>query len=115
LHDVFSPTKGCYLGQEVVVRLRDRGQMNRKLVGFRLRPPDGTAASLPAAGTRLGHPSRANAGHLSTVVRSPRFAAIALGYAHRSVWEPGTELQLQSEAGEPLGWTAVVTELPFRP
>jgi folate-binding protein YgfZ len=109
LDDVFSPTKGCYLGQEVVVRLRDRGQLNRKLVGFRL--PGG---ELPAAGTRLAHPSRANAGNLTTIVHSPRFGNIALGYAHRSVWEPGTELQLLSATGEPLGRSAVVAALPFR-
>lgn len=109
LDDVFSATKGCYLGQEVVVRLRDRGQLNRQLVGLRLP----AAVELPAAGTRLSHPSRPNAGHLTSVVRSPRLGVIALGYVHRSVWEPGTELQLCSAAGEPLGLSAVVSALPF--
>ncbi len=109
LEDVFSPTKGCYLGQEVVVRLRDRGQLNRQLVGLRLP----AAVASPPAGTRLAHPSRANAGHLTSVVCSPRFSFIALGYVHRSVWEPGTELQLVSAEGEPLGQTAVVCALPF--
>lgn len=109
LEDVFSPTKGCYLGQEVVVRLRDRGQLNRQLVGLRL--PGATEP--PPAGTRLTHPSRANAGHLTSVVRSPRFGIIALGYVHRSVWEPGSELQLVGADGEPLGASAVVTALPF--
>lgn len=112
LADVFSPTKGCYLGQEVVVRLRDRGQVNRMLVGLRL-PGLGSDQALPAAGTKLAHPSRANAGHLTSVVRSPRFGVIALGYVHRSVWELGTELQLVSAVGEPLATAAVVTALPF--
>lgn len=109
LDDVFSSTKGCYLGQEVVVRLRDRGQLNRQLVGLRLPSAD----TPPPAGTRLAHASRANAGHLTSIVRSPRFALIALGYVHRSVWEPGTELQLVNAEGEPLGQTAVVCALPF--
>lgn len=109
LEDVFSSTKGCYLGQEVVVRLRDRGQLNRQLVGLRLS----SAATPPPAGTRLAHASRPNAGHLTSVVDSPRFSLIALGYIHRSVWEPGTELQLVNAEGEPLGQTAVVCALPF--
>ena len=112
LEDVFSPTKGCYLGQEVVVRLRDRGQINRQLIGLRLPDVTGDQA-LPAAGTKLAHASRANAGHITSVVRSPRLGVIALGYAHRSVWDPGTELQLVDAAGAPLGQTAVVTALPF--
>jgi folate-binding protein YgfZ len=109
LDDVFSATKGCYLGQEVVVRLRDRGQLNRQLVGLRLP----AAEAPPAPGTRLTHPSRPNAGHLTSVVRSPRLGVIALGYVHRSVWEPGTELQLCTAEGEPLGLSAVVSPLPF--
>jgi folate-binding protein YgfZ len=37
LDDALSFTKGCFFGQEVVVRLRDRGQLNRRLVGLRSR------------------------------------------------------------------------------
>lgn len=114
LDDAVSHTKGCYLGQEVVVRLRDRGHLNRKLVGLRLEGLDAGAA-LPAAGTRLAHESRPSAGTLTSVVRSPRLGAIALGYAHRSVWEPGTALALVDEAGARLGPTAVVVPLPFSP
>jgi folate-binding protein YgfZ len=109
LEDVFSPTKGCYLGQEVVVRLRDRGQVNRMLVGLRLPGADAP----PPAGTKLSHATRPNAGHLTSVVRSLHWGLIALGYVHRSVWEPGTELQLVSAEGEPLGQSAVVAALPF--
>jgi folate-binding Fe-S cluster repair protein YgfZ len=112
LDDVFSATKGCYLGQEVVVRLRDRGQVNRKLIGLRL-PGVTSDQDLPAAGTKLAHATRPSAGHITSVVRSPRFGTIALGYAHRSVWDVGTELLLVNAAGEPTGQTAVVTALPF--
>ena len=38
---------------------------------------------------------------------------IALGYVHRSVWEPGSELQLVRAEGEPLGISAVISTLPF--
>jgi folate-binding protein YgfZ len=112
LDDAVSFTKGCYLGQEVVVRLRDRGHLNRKLCGLRL------SAGPPApAGTRLRSPERPNAGTITSSVESPRLGPIALGYVHRSAWEPGTTLELMavSPSGEetPLGRTAVVCPLPF--
>ena len=114
LDDAVSFSKGCYLGQEVVVRLRDRGHLNRKLVGLKL------AGEGPVApGTRLGHPEKPNAGVITSSVVSPRLGPIALGYVHRSVWEPGTTLTLTavSPSGEetPLSRTAQVAPLPFLP
>jgi folate-binding protein YgfZ len=44
-------TKGCYLGQEIVERIRSRGQVHRHLRALELTP-DATA-ELPAAGTEL--------------------------------------------------------------
>ena len=41
--------KGCYLGQEIVERIRSRGHVNRLLMGFRI---DGEAKP-PAPGTKL--------------------------------------------------------------
>jgi folate-binding protein YgfZ len=43
--------KGCYLGQEIVERIRSRGHVNRQLMGFRLElqgdaPPPGTKLML---------------------------------------------------------------------
>ena len=44
-------SKGCYLGQEIVERIRSRGQVHRHLRAIELTPnPD---AELPAAGTEL--------------------------------------------------------------
>jgi folate-binding protein YgfZ len=111
LDDAISHTKGCYLGQEVVVRLRDRGHLNRRLVGLRITTPEGQEA--PAAGARLAHPSRPQAGILTSIARSEH-GLIGLGYVHRSAWDPGTELQLVDAAGAPTGSTAVVTELPMK-
>lgn len=110
LEDALSHTKGCYLGQEVVVRLRDRGHLNRRLVGLRVSEGPG---EVPSAGTRLSHPSRPQAGVLTSIARSER-GLIALGYVHRSAWDPGTELQLVDAEGAPTGRTAVVSELPMR-
>jgi len=107
LEDALCFTKGCFLGQEVVVRLRDRGQLNRKLMGLRLAGDE-----LPTA-IKLSHPTRPQAGELTSVVRSPRFGIIALGYVHRSCWEPGTQLDLVDAEGHSLGRTATVTTPPF--
>lgn len=41
--------KGCYLGQEIVERIRSRGHVNRMLMGFRIEPP----IDPPPAGTKL--------------------------------------------------------------
>ena len=41
--------KGCYLGQEIVERIRSRGHVNRQLMGFRLE----TEGAAPPPGTKL--------------------------------------------------------------
>jgi folate-binding protein YgfZ len=48
--------KGCYLGQEIVERIRSRGHVNRLLMGFRIE----SLAAVPPPGTKLileGKPS----------------------------------------------------------
>jgi folate-binding protein YgfZ len=106
MDDAVSMTKGCYLGQEVVARATARGHINRKLVGLRVEG-DGPVG----AGARLSGPGRDDAGLVTSSVVSPRFGAIALGYVHRTLWDPGTELVVHDGAGER---RAKVTELPFR-
>jgi folate-binding protein YgfZ len=111
LDDAVSFSKGCYLGQEVVVRLRDRGHLNRRLCGLLLDdngPP-------PLAGTRLRHPDKPAAGTITSATVSPRAGTIALGYVHRSAWAPGTTLELLGADEQPLGRTAQVVALPFAP
>lgn len=105
LDAAISFTKGCYLGQEVIVRATQQGRVNRKLMGLRL---DGEGAA--ATGAKLSHASRAEAGTVTSSVVSPRFGAIALGYVHRTVFAPGTRLVLRDAAGER---GATVVELPF--
>ncbi|HSR41850.1 MAG TPA: glycine cleavage T C-terminal barrel domain-containing protein, partial [Longimicrobiales bacterium] len=89
--------KGCYTGQEVIVRIRDRGHVNRHLRGLRL----GDHAS-PAAGTELFAPEARGeraAGVVTSSVHSPRRAeTLALGYVRREV-EPGTAVQVGGPGG----------------
>ena len=87
LERAISTTKGCYVGQEIVARLRARGQVNHLLVGLAL----GDVDALPAPGTRLEVDGRST-GELTSVVRSPSLGPIALGYVRREHAEPGTRL-----------------------
>ncbi|HEY7954143.1 MAG TPA: glycine cleavage T C-terminal barrel domain-containing protein [Polyangia bacterium] len=106
MEDAVSLTKGCYLGQEVVARATARGHINRKLVGLTLGG-EGEASR----GARLSGAGRDEAGLITSSVVSPRFGPIALGYVHRSLWEPGTALTVHDPKGER---TARVVALPFR-
>ncbi len=102
LEHAISTTKGCYVGQEIVARLRARGQVNHLLVGLRLG--DAGDAS-PPEGTELRVGDRVT-GELTSIVQSPSEGAIALGYVRREHAEPGTEVAWS-------GGEARVAELPF--
>lgn len=98
--------KGCYTGQEVVVRIRDRGHVNRHL--RRLRLDEGP---MPAPGTELWKRAddpgdAAKVGHITSVAESPRRGALALAYVRREV-EPGSAVAV----GGPEGARAVVEAL----
>jgi folate-binding protein YgfZ len=94
-----SPTKGCYVGQEVIARLEARGgNVNKGLRGLRLRAPATPGDAIRAGG--------ADVGRVTTAGVSPRLGPIALGYVHRSRFEPGTEVEVG-------GAVATVTALPM--
>jgi folate-binding protein YgfZ len=93
--------KGCYVGQEPVFRVRSQGNAARALRGLRLA--DGVEVA-PGAG--VAHPTRANAGTVTSVGRSARFGHVALAFLHRTVFEVGGTVEV---GGQP----AVVTALPM--
>ena len=96
-----SYNKGCYVGQEIIERIRSRGHVNRRLTGLLL---DG---ALPPAGAKLLRDGK-EVGVITTAVESPTLGrAIALGYLRREHWQPGTRLEVEG------GATAAVAELPF--
>jgi folate-binding protein YgfZ len=100
-----SLTKGCYVGQEVIIRVlhRGHGRVARRLVGLVLEggavPPSGT--TVHAEGREVG---RVTSGVASIALKQP----IALAYVHRDFVAPGTPLAVE-------GAPAVVTALPFVP
>jgi folate-binding protein YgfZ len=93
-------TKGCYIGQEIVERIRSRGNVHRALTGFSL---DG---SLPAPGTKLELDGK-EVGEITSATVLPLANGerrLALGYIRKEV--AGKVLQT--------GQTRVmITELPF--
>jgi aminomethyltransferase len=68
-------SKGCYVGQEIVERVRSRGSVNRKLVAL-----DIDAAQPPAAGAKVMAGEK-EAGAVTSSAYSPRLGkTVALGY-----------------------------------
>jgi folate-binding protein YgfZ len=98
-----SMTKGCYVGQEVIIRVlhRGHGRVARRLVGLTL---EGTAAPSP------GSPVQAEGRDIGSITSSAVSPAlekpIALAYVHRDHVAPGTNVSVS-------GTPAVVTPLPF--
>lgn len=100
--DAVSFTKGCYVGQEIVVRIHHRGHPNRHLRGLRFE------GELPAPGTPLRVGAKA-VGEVTSAVLSPRLGPIGLGYVRREV-EPGTDVTVGERDDGP---AAHVVGLPF--
>jgi len=100
-----SMTKGCYVGQEIIVRVlhRGHGRVAKRLVGLRI---DGSGP-VPA-GEKLDFGSH-EAGWVTSSAQSPALGTVALGYLHRDQAKPGTSVTTAS------GRAAVVSALPMRP
>src|SRR5438034_10686447 len=81
-------SKGCYIGQEIVERIRSRGHVNRLLMGLRF---DSTEA--PAAGTKLTV-NGAEVGEITSAAFSPALEkVVALGYLRAQYAVPGASVK----------------------
>lgn len=97
--------KGCYIGQEVIAKIKYLGQVNRGLAGIRLEGEEAPPAG--AAVLKEGE----EAGEVTRAALSPSLGrGIALAYLHRKAMEPGTEVRVRWEGGEARGRVAA---LPF--
>lgn len=102
-----SYNKGCYIGQEVISRIRAFGQVAKALRGLRL-PPE--LRDLPEKGTKLFRESK-EVGYITSSCRSLALKQnVALGYVRREHNAAATELALGT-AESPS--KAVVCDLPF--
>ena len=106
-------SKGCYIGQEVISRMKMSGQTNKRLCGF-----------ISLAGAAL-HPGmrllavegeEKDVGSITSAARSPRLEKeIALGFVKRGFNSPGTRLQARSvgPAAPAVSIPVVIVPLPF--
>jgi folate-binding protein YgfZ len=104
-----SYSKGCFPGQEVLVRIRDRGhgRVARKLVGLAIDGVD-----VPPAGAEVFNGDKA-VGQVTSAVHSHALGRpVALAYVHRDSIEPGTALSV-AVGGRTA--PAVVAALPLVP
>jgi folate-binding protein YgfZ len=102
-----SLTKGCYPGQEVVIRILHRGQgrVLRKLTGLVI-----DADAVPSPGDGLFAQDK-DIGHLTSACHSPAIGKpIALAYVHRDYLATGTEIEVAHGESR---LKATVTALPF--
>ncbi|MGH9001368.1 MAG: YgfZ/GcvT domain-containing protein, partial [Acidimicrobiia bacterium] len=97
--DAVSFTKGCFIGQELVCRIHDRGRVNRLLRRLRVAPGSPTAASdtTVAVGAAILWDGK-EVGTVTTVARSEA-GVVALGYLRREVEMPA-EVTLRWDGGE---------------
>jgi folate-binding protein YgfZ len=102
-----SQTKGCYVGQEIIIRVlhRGHGRVAKRLVGLLLDTRAERGSVVRSAARDVGK--------VTSATPSPALQRdIALAYVHRDFTAPGTELVVATDSGDT---KAVVTALPFIP
>jgi len=73
--------KGCYIGQEIVERIRARGSVHRTFVGFEVEGPP------PAAGTKIQSEGK-DVGEITSVMAEPlKDKRLALGFLRKEYME----------------------------
>jgi len=106
-----SYTKGCYVGQEVISRLKSLGHVNRKLCGVLLINGPGLAI-----GDKLVNQSGQPVGTVTSSTKSDRVGGwIGLAYVRRGFDQPGSQFHLQHPDNSGLIGMAEVRSLPFIP
>jgi folate-binding protein YgfZ len=102
-----SYSKGCYIGQEVIARIRTYGQVAKSLRGLRLADD---LKALPSHGDKLFKDGK-EVGYITSSTHSPTLNVnIALGYVRKEVNKTGEELALRISESDS---AARIVELPF--
>src|SRR5262249_30764287 len=104
LDDAVSFTKGCYIGQEIIARIKYRGHVAKKLTGLTF-----DAKETIAAGSKIKTADGKEIGRITSSTFSPTLdRSISLGYVRYEQLTPGTTVVVGDNDS-----TAKVTELPF--
>jgi folate-binding protein YgfZ len=97
--------KGCYIGQEVVAKVKYIGHVNRRFAGLTF-----SGTELPQLKSAIRKGGR-EVGYVTTALLSPALnKPIALGFVSRAAYAVGTEVEVVS--GDKV-LNASVVELPF--
>ena len=106
LDDAVSFTKGCYIGQEIIARIKYRGHVAKKIAGLICEGE----VSLES-GAKIFSSDDKEIGRVTSVTFSPRLnRTIALSYVKYDYLEPGTSVKVNSSGTK---FVASVAELPF--
>ena len=87
LDDAVSYTKGCYVGQEIIVRIKHRGHPAKKLTGLRFE----TDQQIGPGAIILSQENQ-EIGRVTSAVISPRLGSIGLGYVRYEHLSEGTHV-----------------------
>ncbi len=105
LESAISYEKGCYIGQEIVARMKYRGHPNRLLRGFEI-----TGDTLPQSGDLL-YDADTEIGWITSAVVSPTCGGpIAMGYVRTAFTDEDSEVEVETVSGRV---KARVQLLPF--
>ena len=97
--------KGCYIGQEVIAKIKYLGQINRGLVGLRVN-----GKITPEAGAAV-YSDEKSIGSITRSAWCPTVGAVlAFSYLPRAQMEPGSEVRVDCRGDEA---KATVESLPF--
>src|SRR5437588_10086186 len=106
LDEAVSFTKGCYLGQEIIVRIKHRGHVAKKLTGMIL----GVNAELKRDAKVLSTDNK-EIGRVTSSTFSPRIdRSVELGYLKYHYLAPGTSVKASIDETE---FAGEVAELPL--
>ncbi|HWF87290.1 MAG TPA: glycine cleavage T C-terminal barrel domain-containing protein, partial [Pyrinomonadaceae bacterium] len=87
LDDAVSFTKGCYVGQEIIVRIKHRGHPAKKLTGLRFETDQQIEP-----GAIIRSQENQEIGRVTSAVISPRLGSIGLGYVRYEYLADGTHV-----------------------
>jgi folate-binding Fe-S cluster repair protein YgfZ len=88
--ETISYSKGCYVGQETVARMRTYGHPNRGLVGLRQMAASVEKPALPLPLTAAGE--KKTRGSLTSWGLHPELGGVGLALVRRELTQPGTRL-----------------------